>query len=78
MGKTSLLRRIGMGVRDNPQLAAKLLPLSFREEQYNVHTLHAFWCNCLDALGGLVRGERTARPLGKNRPRGCRVGRQDR
>ncbi|HYN20655.1 MAG TPA: tetratricopeptide repeat protein, partial [Thermoanaerobaculia bacterium] len=51
MGKTSLLRRIGLGVRDQPALAEVLLPLSFREEQYNVHNLHVFWCNCLDALG---------------------------
>jgi|GEM_PF-252216 len=51
MGKTSLLRRIGLGVRDQPELASVLLPLSFREEQYNVHNLHVFWCNCLDALG---------------------------
>lgn len=51
MGKTSLLRRLALGVRDNPELAAVLLPLSFREEQYNVHNLHTFWCNCLDALG---------------------------
>jgi tetratricopeptide (TPR) repeat protein len=51
MGKTSLLRRIALGVRDEPVLAAVLLPLSFREEQYNVHNLHVFWCNCLDALG---------------------------
>jgi tetratricopeptide (TPR) repeat protein len=51
MGKTSLLRRIALGVRDEPVLATVLLPLSFREEQYNVHNLHVFWCNCLDALG---------------------------
>lgn len=51
MGKTSLLRRIALGVRETPALAATLLPLSFREEQYNVHNLHVFWCNCLDALG---------------------------
>ncbi|HEY2292518.1 MAG TPA: tetratricopeptide repeat protein [Thermoanaerobaculia bacterium] len=51
MGKTSLLRRIGLGVCDQQELAAVLLPLSFREEQYNVHNLHVFWCNCLDALG---------------------------
>jgi len=51
MGKTSLLRRIALGVRHQPALAAVLLPLSFREEQYNVHNLHVFWCNCLDALG---------------------------
>jgi tetratricopeptide (TPR) repeat protein len=51
MGKTSLLRRIALGIRDEPALAAVLLPLSFREEQYNVHNLHIFWCNCLGALG---------------------------
>lgn len=50
MGKTSLLRRIAIGVRDTPALAGVLLPLRFREEQYNVHNLHIFWCNCLDAL----------------------------
>src|SRR5882724_4536808 len=51
MGKTSLLRRIALGVRAEPALAAVLLPLRFREEQYNVHNLHVFWSNCLDALG---------------------------
>lgn len=51
MGKTSLLRRLALGVHDDPELADKLLPLSFREEQYNVHNLHTLWCNCLDALG---------------------------
>lgn len=50
MGKTTLLRRIGLGVRDDPKLTHVLLPLSFREEQYNVHDLHSFWLNCLDAL----------------------------
>ena len=51
MGKTSLLRRIALGVCDQASLAAVLLPLRFREEQYNVHNLHVLWCNCLDALG---------------------------
>ncbi len=51
MGKTSLLRRIALGVRDTPALASTLLPLTFREEQYNVHNMHVFWCNCLDSLG---------------------------
>lgn len=50
MGKTSLLRRIALGVRERPELAEKLLPLTFREEQYNVHNLHILWCNCLDSL----------------------------
>lgn len=51
MGKTSLLRRLALGVREDIALAPVLLPLTFREEQYNVHNLHTFWLNCLDALG---------------------------
>lgn len=50
MGKSTLLRRIAIGVRDNPALAGVLIPLRFREEQYNVHNLHIFWRNCLHAL----------------------------
>ena len=50
MGKTSLLRRIQLGIRDDPALSAKLLPLTFREEQYNVRSLDQFWRNCGDAL----------------------------
>ncbi len=42
MGKTSLLRRLALGVREDAALAAVLLPLTFREEQYNVHNLHTF------------------------------------
>ncbi len=57
MGKTSLLRRIALGVRAEPALAAVLLPLRFREEQYNVHNLHVFWSNCLDALGDWLEGQ---------------------
>ena len=51
MGKTSLLRRLALGVTEDPTLNNVLLPLTFREEQYNVHNLQVFWCNCLDALG---------------------------
>lgn len=50
MGKTSLLRRLEIGITDDPALAAALLPLSFREEQYNVRSLHRFWRNCGEAL----------------------------
>ena len=50
MGKTSLLRRLALAIRDDPTLSAVLLPLCFREEQYNVHNLRVFWGNCLDAL----------------------------
>ena len=51
MGKTSLLRRLALAVLADPALSAVILPLTFREEQYNIHNLHIFWCNCLDALG---------------------------
>jgi len=51
MGKTSMLRRLALGIMQSQSLGRILLPLTFREEQYNVHNLHVFWCNCLDALG---------------------------
>jgi Cdc6-like AAA superfamily ATPase len=51
MGKTSMLRRLALAVAREPDLSESLLPLSFREEQYNVHSLNVFWINCLDALG---------------------------
>ena len=51
MGKSTLLRRLAIGVEDDPELAAQWLPLIFPEEQYNVATLADFWLNCLDALG---------------------------
>nr|MBL8412544.1 AAA family ATPase [Dechloromonas sp.] len=51
MGKSTLLRRLAIGVEDDAELAAQWLPLNFPEEQYNVATLADFWLNCLDALG---------------------------
>lgn len=51
MGKSTLLRRLAIGVEDDTELAAAWLPLVFPEEQYNVATLADFWLNCLDALG---------------------------
>ncbi len=51
MGKTSLLRRLAIEVQRDPFLSVVLLPLTFREEQYNIHSLHVLWCNCLDSLG---------------------------
>jgi tetratricopeptide (TPR) repeat protein len=51
MGKTSLLRRLALGVAQDAELSARFLPLTFREEQYNVHNWRTFWNNCLDALG---------------------------
>lgn len=51
MGKTSMLRRLALAAKTESVLAKALIPLSFREEQYNVHSSQVFWMNCLDALG---------------------------
>lgn len=50
MGKTSLLRRLAIAVNRDEALAARYVPLSFREEQYNVLSLGDFWRNCGEAL----------------------------
>ncbi|MGL4635673.1 MAG: AAA family ATPase [Beijerinckiaceae bacterium] len=50
MGKSSLLRRIAIEISTDGQLKERLLPLRFREEQYNVISLDAFWRNCGEAL----------------------------
>ncbi len=62
MGKSTLLRRLAIGVEDDPELAGQWLPLIFPEEQYNVATLADFWLNCLDALADVLeaRGDAAA------------------
>lgn len=50
MGKTSLLRRLAIGIGRDAELATTLLPLTFREEQYNVRSLDRFWRNCGESL----------------------------
>src|SRR5579862_2497570 len=50
MGKTTLLRRVGIAIEEDAKLAKRLLPLTFPEEQYNVGSLGEFYLNCLDAL----------------------------
>ena len=49
-GKTSLLRRIAIGVRTDEQLNSNFIPFRFREEQHNVISLDVFWRNCLQSL----------------------------
>ena len=49
-GKTSLLRRIAIGIQDDEILHKKFIPLRFREEQHNVISLDVFWRNCLQSL----------------------------
>lgn len=51
MGKSTMLRRISLGIEVDADLSERFIPLSFREEQYNVHNLDAFWQNCVDSLG---------------------------
>lgn len=50
MGKTTLLRRLALAVRDDAELAAAWRVLDFPEEQYTVSKLSEFWRNVLDAL----------------------------
>jgi len=50
MGKTTLLLRIAVAVGADPTLAEHLVPLTFREEQYNVINLHVFWRNAGESL----------------------------
>jgi hypothetical protein len=50
MGKTSMLRRVAIAIDQEPGLAERYVPLSFREEQYNVLSLGDFWRNCGEAL----------------------------
>jgi tetratricopeptide (TPR) repeat protein len=49
-GKTSLLRRIAIGVRSDASLYQRFIPLRFREEQHNVISLDVLWRNCLQSL----------------------------
>ncbi|WP_186208660.1 AAA family ATPase [Burkholderia gladioli] len=49
-GKTSLLRRIAIGVRRDEHLDTSFIALRFREEQHNVLSLDIFWRNCLQSL----------------------------
>jgi tetratricopeptide (TPR) repeat protein len=50
MGKSSMLRRIAIGVMADDLLRAHFMPLKFREEQYNIISLDTFWRNCGEAL----------------------------
>ena len=50
MGKSTLLRRIGIAVEEDEVLIEQWLPLTFPEEQYNIARLADLWLNCLDAL----------------------------
>lgn len=57
MGKTTLLRRIALGVRDDPELSHQWIALSFPEEQFTVSNLAELWSNVLDALADTLETE---------------------
>ena len=50
MGKTTLLRRIAIAISEEENLREKWIPITFREEQYNVRELRFFWKNTCDSL----------------------------
>lgn len=59
MGKTTLLRRLALGVRDDPELSPLWIALTFPEEQFTVSTLAELWSNVLDALTDTLENEGT-------------------
>ncbi|HRH71982.1 MAG TPA: AAA family ATPase, partial [Zoogloea sp.] len=61
MGKSTLLRRVALAVRDDDELSRGWLALSFPEEQYTVSTLTEFWRNVLDSLADALE-QRGASP----------------
>ncbi|MCB9739759.1 MAG: tetratricopeptide repeat protein [Deltaproteobacteria bacterium] len=50
MGKSTLLRRLALALREDEELHRAWLPVVFPEEQYTVSTLAEFWRNALDAV----------------------------
>ena len=60
MGKTTLLRRVAIGVAEDEALRERFVPLRFREEQYNVLTLADFWRNCAESFAEWCETNRPA------------------
>ena len=56
MGKTTLLKRLEVELRLNPEFKS-FLPLLFPEEQYNLDSLTTFWLNCIDAIADILEKE---------------------
>jgi Tfp pilus assembly protein PilF len=56
MGKTTLLRRLHVALREKP-LAQLFIPLGFPEEQYSVDRLSTVFLNCLDSLADTLEQE---------------------
>lgn len=52
-GKTSLLRKIQIEVKNDKKLSSFLLPIKFAEEQYQIRSLSRFWEEIADYLQSL-------------------------
>ncbi|MCT7609959.1 NACHT domain-containing protein [Aliarcobacter butzleri] len=52
-GKTSLLRKIEIEVKNDDKLSTFLLPIKFAEEQYQIRSLSRFWEEIADYLQSL-------------------------
>jgi tetratricopeptide (TPR) repeat protein len=64
IGKTTLLRRIDVALREPPQ-AASFIPLTFPEEQWTIDRLSALWLNCLDSLADTLERGNPNEPLSR-------------
>ncbi len=62
MGKTTLLRRLDVSLREDPGLVT-FVPLSFPEEQWTIDRLSKLWLNCLDSLADTLEREDQASPV---------------
>ena len=74
MGKTTLLQRVGYGVRDDTKLKTRYLVLAFPEEQYNVNRLHHFLLNTVDALADAMERFHNERMLARVEAYAERIG----
>jgi tetratricopeptide (TPR) repeat protein len=62
MGKTTLLKRLDVALRDEP-LTEHFIPLGFPEEQYAVDRLSTVFLNCLDSLADTLEREEHSQDL---------------
>ncbi len=61
MGKTILLRRLDVSLREGPS-PVPFVPLSFPEEQWTIDRLSKLWLNCLDSLADTLEREGRSSP----------------
>src|ERR1700720_2628684 len=62
MGKTMLLRRLDVSLREKPR-STHFIPLRFPEEQWTIDRLSKFWLNCLDSFADTLEREGAALAL---------------